>query len=95
MPWQSEKTYELNDARVLSAPPKSGVYGLLRPEAWVYIASTPNIQGALRNYLRGKMPWVAEQHPSFFAFELAPKLRRGERCSQLSGEFKPLFLDCI
>ena len=95
MPWQNEQTYELNDQQIWKAPTKPGVYGLLKPENWLFIGCTANIQESLREYLSGKMPWVTEQHPSFFAFEVAPKPACGARCSQLSGEFKPLFLNCI
>lgn len=44
MPWQNQETYELTDQQVWKAPPKSGVYGLLRPETWLFIG----LQGIFR-----------------------------------------------
>jgi hypothetical protein len=95
MPWLNDKQYELRKQETASAPDQSGVFGLAKPGAWIYIASTNNIRQALMYYLEGNMPWVSQQRPVEFAFETVDKASRTARCSELTTEYKPVFLNCV
>jgi hypothetical protein len=95
MPWQDETYFELNAEQAVKAPEDSGIFGLKNHGEWVYIASSNNIRQALLYYLDGNMPWIAQQRPVQFAYELVDRARRTLRCSQLTAEYRPVFLNCV
>jgi hypothetical protein len=95
MPWQREEFHELSPQEIEKAPVDSGIFGLFKPGAWVYIASTKNIRQALLYYMDGNMPWVSQQQPQQFAFEIVDRRRRALRCSELTTEYRPVFLNCV
>jgi len=95
MPWQNETYFELNADEAVKAPDDSGIFGLKNHGEWVYIASSNNIRQALLYYLDGNMPWISQQRPVQFAYELVDRARRTLRCSQLTAEYRPVFLNCV
>jgi hypothetical protein len=95
MPWEDTKYFELNLYEAARAPDDSGIFGLKNHGEWVYIASSNNIRQALLSYLEGNMPWIAQQRPIQFAYELVDGARRTLRCSQLTAEYRPVFLNCV
>jgi hypothetical protein len=95
MPWQREEFHQLSPQEIEKAPVDSGIFGLFKPGAWVYIASTKNIRQALLYYMDGNMPWVSQQQPQQFAFEIVDRRRRALRCSELTTEYRPVFLNCV
>jgi hypothetical protein len=92
--WTEQALYDLTEAGVAQAPAEPGVYGLAKNGGWVYVASTNNIRQALANYLGGKMPWLSQQRPERFTFELVDDRGRAARCSELVSQLRPTFLNC-
>ena len=95
MPWQNETYFELNTEEASKAPDSSGIFGLRRPGKWIYIASSNNIRQTLLCYLDGNMPWISQQKPMHFTYELVDRALRTLRCSQLTSEYGPIFLNCV
>jgi hypothetical protein len=95
MPWQNDVHFELNPEQASQAPETSGILGLNKPEAWVYIGSANNIRQALLLYLNGNMPWISQQRPVHFTYELVDLAVRTLRCCELTREYRPIFLKCV
>ena len=95
MPWLNESYFELTADEVARAPDDSGIVGLKNLGEWVYIASSNSIRRALKDFLEGSMPWISQQHPVQFSYELAEGRQRAFRCSELTAEYRPVFLNCV
>jgi hypothetical protein len=95
VPWSDGNKYELIEDAAARVPAASGVFGLCRPGGWVYIASSNNVQQALFYYLEGNMPWITQQGPTQFTYEEVDSEKRAGRCSELTAEYRPVFLNCV
>ena len=88
--WENVVAYALNRTGVMRyAPETSGVYGLRREGAWIYIGQSPNIRKGLLKYLAGQMPYVLQFQPNTFVFEPCAPRKRVERQRELAQRYHP------
>jgi hypothetical protein len=75
-----------------NAPQQSGVYALYRPDGFVYVGESGNIQNRLLEHLWGvgDNPLILAAKPTGFCFELAPEWQRGPRELQLIAALNPV-----
>ncbi len=68
----------------------AGVYALRSGARWIYVGESGNIQAALLHHYRGDTPWISDQHPTQFAFEVVAEDACSSRRRELIREMKPV-----
>lgn len=80
-----------HDTVFLRAPEESGVYALLKGQAWVYVGESGNIQERLFDHLRpDENACITRNAPDFFQFESCPAAKRVDRQDELIRALNPL-----
>ena len=69
---------------------QSGVYGLYRPSAWIYVGESADMQARLLEHLNTPTPCLAREKPTGFTYELWQADKRVARQNQLILELKPV-----
>ena len=71
----------------LLQPNQYGVYGLFRPDAWVYVGMG-DIRGRLLNHLNGDNPSITRERPAGYVTWVTSNAADAER--QVIHELKPI-----
>lgn len=90
MPWNNQNTFLYSMNSVLSsATQNSGVYGIFKPDQWIYIGESGNIKQRLIQHLNRDNECIVRHGPTAFIFELCPSSERVQRQDALILEFLP------
>ncbi len=78
-------------AVINDAPNVSGVYGIFRDGAWIYVGEAQDIQARLIQHLTADdSADIRAQHPTGFTFERVPAAARVARQNALIAELNPI-----
>ncbi len=91
MPWQGSTWFEYAAPAIfMHAACAPGVYALRSEARCVYVGESENVQTALLRHYRGDTPWISDERPMQFAFEVIPGDARLLRRWELIREMKPV-----
>ena len=90
VPWNNQNTFLYSMNSVLSsATQNSGVYGIFKPDQWIYIGESGNIKQRLIQHLNRDNECIVRHGPTAFIFELCLSGERVQRQDALILEFLP------
>jgi len=89
MPWQGRNLLWNRGVILSSVPSASGVYAIWRPNVWIYVGETNDLQRRLLEHFDGDSPCITRAAPTGFGFELVQANTRVARQNALIPELRP------
>jgi len=94
MPFLTNTGFPFTEAGIAAnAPRSSGVYGIYKPNTWIYVGESGDIQARLYEHLRGQSEQsgcILGYNPTGFIFELSAAANRVARERTLIAELNPV-----
>lgn len=94
MPFATNKGFPFTEVGIaMNAPRSSGVYGIFKPNTWIYIGESKDIQARLYEHLRGQSDQstcILGYAATGFIFEECGEALRMVRERVLRAELNPL-----
>ena len=90
MPFAITTGWLFRDSILQKTPKVSGVYGLFRPNVWIYVGESADIQARLVEHLKAPAPCIARQKPTGFTYESCSADQRVARQNGLILELNPV-----
>jgi hypothetical protein len=93
MAWQGRNVIWNRGVILASVPHASGVYAIWKPNVWIYIGETEDLQRRLLEHFDGGNPCITQAGPTGCGFELVLPNTRVARQNTLIVECRPVCND--
>lgn len=90
MPWNGQNIAWTRAAIIAGVPHASGVYAIWKPDTWIYVGETNDLQRRLLEHYDGDNACITRQNPTACGYEIVAAASRVARQNILIRELRPV-----